>query len=63
MYFPLRKNNSLIPLKRKSPFMRYLFLGYQSCKWSKTFYIGINTSELAKKQTMFQRKMEDFIGK
>ena len=31
------KFHSLIPLKRKSPFMRYLFIEYQSGKWSADF--------------------------
>ena len=28
-----------------------------------SFYIGIKTIEIVKKQTMFQRKMEDYKGK
>ena len=31
------KFHSLIPLKRNSPFMRYLFVGYQSGKWFEKF--------------------------
>ena len=31
------KFHSLIPFKRNSPFMRYLFIGYQSSKWSENF--------------------------
>ena len=31
------KSHSLIPLKRNSPFMRYLLIGYQSAKWSENF--------------------------
>ena len=43
--------------------MRYLFIGYQSGNGLKTLYIVIKTNELAKKQTMFQRKIADFKGK
>ena len=43
--------------------MRSLFKGYQSGKWSETFYIDIKTIERVKKQVMFQRKMADFKGK
>ena len=39
--------------------MRYLFIGYQSSKWSE----NIKPIERVKKQTMFQRKMVDFKGK
>ena len=31
------KFHSLIPLKINSSFMRYLFIGYQSGKWSENF--------------------------
>ena len=46
--------------------MRSFFKGYQSGKWSETFYIDIKTIErlkTVKKQAMFQRKTADFKGK
>ena len=43
--------------------MRYLFIGYQSGKWSENFYIDLETIERVKKQIMFERKMADFKGK
>ena len=62
----LSQFHSLIPLKRNSPFMRSFFKGYQSGKWSETFYIDIKTIErlkTIKKQALFQRKTADFKGK
>ena len=44
--------------------MRNFFLqDISPANGQKTFYIGIKTIELEKKQTMFQRKMENFMGK
>ena len=38
-------------------------LGYQNRNSLKTFCTDIKTIERVKKQTMFQRKIEDFKGK
>ena len=43
--------------------MRYLFIAYQSGKWSEIDITDIKTIEPVAKQIMFQRKMADFKAK
>ena len=42
--------------------MRYLFVGYQSGKWSEIFYTGVKTIERVKKQTV-SKKIADCKSK
>ena len=62
------KNNALKILQFNTSQTKLVF--YEICLRDtgsiiglKAFYIDIKTIELVKKQTMFQRKMEDFKGK
>ena len=68
--FSFDKNNALKILQFNKysliPLMRYLSLRYLfvcPVNGLKNVCVGIKTIELVKKQTMFQRKMEDFKGK
>ena len=69
IYLPLQKNNALKKLQfnssqKKLAFYKIFFLwDISPVNGLKTFYIGIEINECFKKQTMFQRNMEDSKGK